>query len=131
MSTALSSSSPSPLCHGGSYREGVWTIAWRKTSPRAMDSAHVTVCKRVCPDFLTIRLPVASQGGLKRNALGGVFLVSPSALCGSPVLTQGKSGLPVPPNDAALVHHFGSYSQASHLVSVLPADIASKVCQGG
>ena len=74
---------------------------------------------------------MSSQVGLKRNALGGVFLGAPSALCGSPVLTQGKSGLPVPPNDAALVHHFGSYSQASHLVSVLPADIASKVCQGG
>src|SRR5215813_9585020 len=55
MSTALSSSSLSPPCHGGSYREGVWTIARRKTSQRAMDSEHVTVCKRVCPDFLTIR----------------------------------------------------------------------------
>src|SRR6266571_7419850 len=61
MSTALSSSSPSPPCHGGSSREGVWTIAWRKTSQRAMDSENVTVCKRVCPDFLTIRDLYAKQ----------------------------------------------------------------------
>src|SRR5215510_616323 len=60
MSTALSSSSLSPPCHGGSYREGVWTIARRKTRQRAMDSEHVTICKSVCPDFLTIR------GGLVR-----------------------------------------------------------------
>src|SRR5262249_22009381 len=68
---------------------------------------------------------------LKRNALGGVFLISPSALCGSPGFTQGRSGLPVPPNDAVIVHHCGSYSHGSDLVSALLADIASKVCQGG
>ena len=40
-------------------------------------------------------LPVSAQMRLKRDTLGGVFLGAPSALCGSPMLTQGKSGLPV------------------------------------
>jgi hypothetical protein len=35
------------------------------------------------------------QAGLKQGPLGGVFLIAPSALCGSPVLIQGKTGLPV------------------------------------
>ena len=76
-------------------------------------------------------LPVSSQVGLRRNALGGVFLIAPSALCGSPGFTQGRSGLPVPPNNALLVHHYGSYFHGSSMVSVLLADISSKVCQGG
>ena len=38
------------------------------------------------------RLSRVPQEGLKQNALGGVFLVAPSALCGSPMLAQGKSG---------------------------------------
>ena len=33
--------------------------------------------------------------GLKRDDVGGVFLVAPSTLCGSPVVIQGRSGLPV------------------------------------
>ena len=74
---------------------------------------------------------MSSQVGLKQNALGGVFLAAPSALCGSPGFTQGRSGLPVPPNDVFVVHHFGSYSQGSNPISVLLADISSKVCQGG
>ena len=41
------------------------------------------------------RLSRVPQEGLKQNALGGVFLGAPSALCGSPMLTQGRSGVPV------------------------------------
>ena len=45
---------------------------------------------------ISLRIPEEAsrvqQEGLKRNALGGVFLAAPSALCGSPVLTQGRSG---------------------------------------
>src|SRR5262245_41455175 len=43
------------------------------------------------------RVSRVQQVGLNRDALGGVFLVAPSALCGSSVLTQGSSGLPVSP----------------------------------
>jgi hypothetical protein len=32
------------------------------------------------------------HGRLKRNEVGGVFLAAPSALCGSPVSLQGKTG---------------------------------------
>ena len=44
------------------------------------------------PTLLNIpcRLSRVQRVGLKRNAVGGVFLVAPSTLCGSPVLTQGK-----------------------------------------
>jgi hypothetical protein len=31
---------------------------------------------------------------LKRNEVGGVFLLTPSALCGFPVSLQGRTGLP-------------------------------------
>ncbi len=34
---------------------------------------------------------------LRQNGLGGAFLGAPSTLCGSPVTTQGNSGLPVSP----------------------------------
>ena len=44
---------------------------------------------------------MSSQVGLKQHALGGVFLYAPSALCGSPVLTQGRSGLPVLPYECS------------------------------
>ena len=33
--------------------------------------------------------------GLSRDDVGGVLLVAPSTLCGSPVVIQGRSGLPV------------------------------------
>src|SRR5215510_10536598 len=78
MSTALSSSSLSPPCHGGSYREGVWTIARRKTRQRAMDSEHVTICKSVCPDFLTIRvvaLAIATFGWQPTAKVMGLVLL--------------------------------------------------------
>ena len=32
------------------------------------------------------------SGGLKQNAVGGVLLQAPSTLCGSPIVTQGRSG---------------------------------------
>ena len=39
------------------------------------------------------RLSRVQRVGRKRNAVGGVFLVAPSTLCGSPVLTQGQCRL--------------------------------------
>ena len=43
------------------------------------------------PTLLTIpfRLSRVHHGGLKQDAVGGVFLAAPSALCGSPVPAQG------------------------------------------
>src|SRR5438105_4744762 len=59
--------------------------------------------KRLPPSLLPISLTIpggasrVQQEGLKQNAVGGVFLAAPSALCGSPVLTRGSSGLPALP----------------------------------
>ena len=36
------------------------------------------------------RLSRVQNGGLKQDDVGGVLLAAPSALCGSPVLAQGK-----------------------------------------
>jgi hypothetical protein len=36
--------------------------------------------------------PVFSVEDSKRHAVGGVFLAAPSALCGSPVCLQGRTG---------------------------------------
>ena len=45
---------------------------------------------------ISLRIPEEAsrvqQEGLQRNALGGVLLAAPSALCGSPVFPQGRSG---------------------------------------
>jgi hypothetical protein len=41
------------------------------------------------------RLSRVRHGGLRRNAVGGVLLTAPSALCGFLVVTRGRSGLPV------------------------------------
>ena len=38
------------------------------------------------------RLSRVWHGGLRRNAVGGVLLTAPSALCGSLVVTRGRSG---------------------------------------
>jgi hypothetical protein len=38
------------------------------------------------------RLSRVRYGGLKRNAVGGVFLTAPSALCGFLVVTRGRTG---------------------------------------
>jgi hypothetical protein len=59
--------------------------------------------RRLPPSLLPIGLTIpggasrVQQEGLKRNALGGVFLAAPSALCGSPVFAWGISGLPTLP----------------------------------
>jgi len=71
--------------------------------------------RRLPPSLLPIGLRIpggasrVQQEGLKRNALGGVFLAAPSALCGSPVFAWGSSGLPtlpvaLTPHCNALVH---------------------------
>ena len=77
------------------------------------------------------KLPVFEHMGLKRGTLGGVFLCAPSALCGFPVLTQGKSGLPV----SSLAVSGGWTASIRTPVQILRflvplADISSKVCQG-
>jgi hypothetical protein len=52
------------------------------------------------PDLLPTRLPIPHEGSrvppgrLKRNAVGGVGLLAPSALCGFSVSLQGRSGFP-------------------------------------
>ena len=38
------------------------------------------------------RLSRVQQEGLQQDTVGGVLLIAPSALCGSPMLAQGKSG---------------------------------------
>jgi hypothetical protein len=80
------------------------------TTPRV---DGVTVLRLLCPIRLSLRalafrwglpclLPTrldipqgvsrVQHGGLKRNDVGGVLLAAPSALCGSPVGIQGRSG---------------------------------------
>ena len=77
------------------------------------------------------RLSRVRHGGLRRNAVGGVLLTAPSALCGFLVVTRGRSGLPV----LLLAMHsscIATIRTATHrLWSLVPrADISSKVCQG-
>ena len=47
------------------------------------------------PTLLSIHHEVARVQcvGLRRNDLGGVFLVAPSTLCGFPTVMQGSAGL--------------------------------------
>src|SRR5229473_1247001 len=49
------------------------------------------------PTLLAIpcRLSRVQNGGLKQDAVGGVLLAAPSALCGSPVPAQGKLRIPL------------------------------------
>jgi hypothetical protein len=77
------------------------------------------------------RLSRVRHEGLKRNAVGGVFLTAPSALCGFLVVTRGRSGLPV-----LSVAMYAKYLATIHTttdrlwVLVPRADISSKICQG-
>src|SRR5712692_8061443 len=60
--------------------------------------ASVLSGRRLPPSLLPIDLDIPGEAsrvqhvGLQRNAVGGVFLVAPSALCGSPTLTWSKTG---------------------------------------
>jgi hypothetical protein len=77
------------------------------------------------------RLSRVRHGGLRRNAVGGVLLTAPSALCGFLVVTRGRSGLPV----LSLAMHkrcIATIRTATDRLWVLVprADISSKVCQG-
>ena len=47
------------------------------------------------PPYHPFQALPCSRHRTQTDAVGGVFLDAPSALCGSPMLTQGKSGLPV------------------------------------
>lgn len=77
------------------------------------------------------RLSRVQHRGLKRNTVGGVFLTAPSALCGSLVVTRGRSGLPVL---SVAMHEecIATIRTTTHRLWVLVprADISSKVCQG-
>ena len=66
------------------------------------------------PTLLAIpfRLSRVQPGGLNQDEVGGVLLAAPSALCGSPVPTQGKTGLPVSP----------PHGSSSMFWSLLPPD---------
>src|SRR5215471_4106955 len=67
--------------------------------------------------------------GLRRNDLGGVFLVAPSTLCGFPTVMQGSSGLSASQVVRCTVIHAGPEPHARG-VQVWLADISGKVCQG-
>ena len=60
--------------------------------------ASVLSGRRLPPSLLPIDLAIPGEAsrvqhvGLQRNAVGGVFLLAPSALCGSPTLTWSKTG---------------------------------------
>ena len=70
------------------------------------------------------------NGGLQQNAVGGVFLLVPSALCGSSACTRGSAGLPALPHAWQIFACIGPYSLGKYEVSGLLTDISSKVCQG-
>src|SRR5262249_51532744 len=54
-------------------------------------------------------------GQLKQNDVGGVFLLVPSALCGSPVFPWGKTSLPMSPRPTAYPGQLWSLlSRVSH-----------------
>jgi len=71
------------------------------------------------------------SAGRKRHAVGGGLLVAPAALCGSPVLTQGKAGGPGYPSMLARDEHLSALPPIAPIGFLAPlADIASKVGQG-
>jgi hypothetical protein len=85
------------------------------------------------PTLLAIpgRLSRVRHGGLKRNAVGGVFLTAPSALCGFLVVTRGRSGLPVLSVAMHAKYIATIHTTTDRLWVLVPrADISSKVCQG-
>src|SRR5262249_37271540 len=68
--------------------------------PPNVDSDFRWSLAYLLPPLLHIHygLSRVKQVRLQRHAVGGALLVAPSALCGSPVLAQGKTGLPVLPS---------------------------------
>ena len=87
-----------PKARGLRHQSSSWCtqLSWAPTTmphPTPVRTSGISLGSRLP----TLHFPShASQvsrvhnAGLKRNAVGGVFLVAPSTLCGSPVLTQGK-----------------------------------------
>src|SRR5262249_47888854 len=67
--------------------------------------------------------------GLRRNDLGGVFLVAPSTLCGFPTVMQGSTGLSASQVVRCAVIHAGPSPHVRGF-QVWLADISGKVCQG-
>src|SRR5262245_48084905 len=67
--------------------------------------------------------------GLRRNDLGGVFLVAPSTLCGFPTVMQGSAGVSASQVVRCPVIPAGPEPYARGFQVGL-ADIAGKVCQG-
>ena len=74
---------------------------WLSHAPTTMP--HPTACRALefrwgLPYLLSTllhipdRLSRVRHGGLRRNTVGGVLLTAPSALCGSLVVTRGRSG---------------------------------------
>ena len=59
------------------------------------------------------RLSRVRHRGLRRNAVGGVLLTAPSALCGFLVVTRGRSGLPVLSLAMHGVHRYDPYCHRS------------------
>jgi hypothetical protein len=81
--------------------------------------------------YIPGRLSRVRLGGLKRNAVGGVLLTAPSALCGFLVVARGRTGLPV----LSVAMHAKCmatiHTTTDRLWVLVPrADSSSKVCQG-
>jgi hypothetical protein len=82
--------------------------------------------RRSPPSLLPISLRIpgeasrVQQVGLKRNAVGGVFLAAPSALCGFPFLTWGRAGLPTLPR--ALPSHCNALARTTTTELWVPVD---------
>jgi len=77
------------------------------------------------------RLSRVRHGRLRRDAVGGVLLTAPSALCGFLVVTRGRSGLPV----LSVAMHAKCiatiHTTTDRLWVLVPrADSSSKICQG-
>ena len=87
----------------GAYSPCVRLSRTPTTTPHPPLLEGIGISSRVSPFLLSTSLAILQEasrvrcGRLKRNDVGGVFLAAPSALCGSPVNIQGKTGLPVLP----------------------------------
>ena len=93
--------------------------------------------RRLPPSLLPIDLRTPGEAsrvqhvGLKRNAVGGGFLLAPSALCGSPTLTWCRTGSSMLPCAIARRAIASAHTSTREQWFLAPlADISSKICQG-
>ena len=128
-----------PKARGLRLQSSSW-CAWlshaQTTTPLPPLSEGIGFSESVTPLLIPISLTIprkasrVQQVGLRQNAVGGVFLPVPSALCGSSACTRGSAGLPALPHAWQRFACIGPYSLGKYEVSGLLTDISSKVCQG-